>query len=75
MSFSKWIISKGIWYALAVAAFYAVGQFFGIIPQPIKDLIAWFNANTGLFVFAILFIVGCWTIVRILGYKKKREEQ
>jgi heme/copper-type cytochrome/quinol oxidase subunit 2 len=74
MTLKKWIISKGVWYGLAVAAFYAVGQFFGIIPQPIKDMISWFNVNTVLFVVGVCFIVACWTVIKVSGHRKRREE-
>ena len=47
MTLSKWIISKGLWYGLAVASALAIAQFFDLVPQSIKDFFKWFNDSKG----------------------------
>jgi TRAP-type C4-dicarboxylate transport system permease small subunit len=73
MSLSRWVVSKGIWYALCVAAVLGVGSFFNILPQSLKDFLKWLSDNTVTLVVALCFVVGCWTVIKVSGHRKHGE--
>ena len=71
MTLSKWIISKGLWYGLAVASALAIAQFFDLVPQSIKDFFKWFNDSTAALLFTLCFLVACFVFVKVTNRKKQ----
>lgn len=73
MGINKWLLDKGLWYALVVAAAFSIAAFFDVVPQPVKDLLSWFDRNTTSLLFALCFLVACVTAIKVYGRKKKVE--
>ena len=70
MTFSKWLFDKGIVYIIAFTMFYLIGSFFGIIPQPVKDFVGWFDRNSAYLIFAACFLMACFTVIKLKARKK-----
>jgi hypothetical protein len=62
---TKTIASKLIWAVLGFAVLYLAASAFNLVPQSMKDTVAWFGANITLFVVAICFLVACYVVLKI----------
>jgi hypothetical protein len=64
-------LGKAVLAALGFAVFCYVGDYFGFLPQSMKDTAAWFRENTALFLVFLGFCVACLTVIKIKGVAKR----
>jgi hypothetical protein len=57
----------------ACLLFYLVGYGFGLVPQPLKDLVNWIADNATLLAFAFCFTVGSYVFLRVYTHKSKSD--
>ena len=67
----KAILTKLAWIALAFVAFYFVGSALNLVPESVKDTIAWFAANFTQVVILICFLIGYFIFLKVM--KRRRE--
>jgi len=67
---SSWVAKQLLVYGSAFVIFYFIGFGFGIIPQPLKDGLAWTGENFTIIVFLICFSIGAFVVLKFLNYSK-----
>lgn len=72
MGLTRWLMEKAATYLLAFAFFYIIGEALGIVPQPIKDFIAWLRENFTILCIFIGFLAALYVAFK-LGMKANRE--
>jgi hypothetical protein len=75
VSIKKSIASKLLWTILAAFVFYLIGSSLNIIPQPIKDLVAWLGTNFNTIIFFLCFLLVFYLILKFTKNKKKGFQQ
>jgi len=75
MGLKKWLLNKGLFYIFIFAVFYIVGSMLNIVPQPLKDLVAWFGANFLLISILLVSFMGFWIMLRLTSKPKRRQPQ
>jgi uncharacterized protein involved in cysteine biosynthesis len=73
MGLLKWIVEKIVVYGLVFAFFYIIGQSLGIVPQPMKDFVAWLSQNFPLIALTICVLAICYTIIRLSTRREANE--
>jgi len=67
----RWLIEKIVLSVLAFCFFYMAGSALNVVPQSMKDSVAWFAENFQAMAVSVCFIVACYTAIRILNRKKQ----
>jgi hypothetical protein len=65
MGLLKWIVEKIVVYGLVLGIFYIIGQSLGIVPQPMKDFVAWLSQNFPLIALTICVLAICYTALKL----------
>lgn len=71
MTLKRWLIEKIVLSVLAFSVFYMAGSALNIVPQSMKDSVAWSAENFQTMAVSVCFIVACYTAIRILNRKKQ----
>ncbi len=69
--FTRWLAERVALYFMAATVIYFIGRMFNIIPQPITDMIVWFDHNFFTIVVFVCFILVFYLIMTYLKMKKK----
>jgi LPXTG-motif cell wall-anchored protein len=64
MDLLKSLFNKGMFYVLIAVGLYCVGYSLDAVPQPVKDVLGWADANTVALVFGLCFLVGSYVVLK-----------
>ena len=73
MSLLRWIAEKAVVSLLAFTMFYLIGEALGIVPQSMKDSVAWAGDNFGTISFLICFVVGAYVVLKVINRRRAPE--
>jgi len=69
MGFLRWLVEKLVVYAMVIGVFYIIGYALGIVPQPLKDLIAWLSVNFSVLMISICFLAALYVVYQLAKMK------
>ena len=61
----KSIVSKLVWAVLGFAALYIGASLLGLVPKSMTDFVAYLQANTTLFVVAVVVLAGLYVFLKV----------
>jgi len=68
----RWFLDKVIFSLIVIAAFYIVGETYGVVPQPMKETVGWFGQNFESILWFAAFVIACYVVLRVFDRKKGR---
>jgi len=68
----KWVLKKLAFAVLVFSVFYLAGSALDLVPQSMKDTVAWFSENFQTMAFALCFALGCYVVLRVLNQRKRQ---
>jgi len=72
MGLTSWLIKKLAFTLLAASVIYLAASAVDLVPQSMKDTVAWFSENFQTLAFSLCFALACYVVLRILNQRKRQ---